>query len=73
MEQHGLKTKEEILADFARRGISIRSWAIANGIAPSVAHSVLKGKLSGRIGASHKAAVKLGLKDGVIEMEGNVK
>lgn len=61
-----LKTREEVLADFARKGVSIRGWAIANGLTPSVVHSLLKGRLTGRIGESHKAAVKLGLKHGEI-------
>lgn len=67
MEQKSLKTCEEVLADFSSRGISIRSWAIARGLAPSTVHSLLKGRLTGRIGESHKAAVMLGIKNGVIE------
>ncbi len=66
MKPKQLRTREDVLADFASKGISIRSWAIANGLNPSVVHAVLKGKLSGRIGESHKAAVKLGLKHGKI-------
>lgn len=66
MQQKPLKTKEEVLADLANKGISIRSWSIANGLEPSVVHAVLKGRLIGRIGESHKAAVKLGLKSGEI-------
>lgn len=66
MEEKPLKTREEVLADFANKGISIRGWAIANGLVPSVVHSLLKGRLTGRIGESHKAAVKLGLKHGEI-------
>lgn len=66
MQENQLKTREQVLEDFANKGISIRSWAIANGLHPSVVHGVLKGKRLGRIGASHKAAVKLGLKHGEI-------
>jgi len=66
MEQMKLKTKEEVLADFARKGQSIRGWAIANGLEPAVVHGVLKGRYTGRIGVAHKAAVKLGLKHGEI-------
>jgi len=66
MEMEPLKTIEEVLADFTRKGISIRGWAIANGLTPSVVRSLLKGRLTGRIGESHKAAVKLGLKHGEI-------
>lgn len=66
MEQKRLKTRDEVLSDFARKGQSIRGWAIANGIAPAIANGVLKGRFIGRIGEAHKAAVKLGLKDGEI-------
>lgn len=66
MEQKKLKTREEILYDFENKGISIRGWAIAHGITPAVVHGLLKGGRKGRIGASHKAAVLLGLKHGEI-------
>lgn len=66
MEQAKLKTKDEVLEDFARKGISIRGWAIANGLKPTAVSGVLKGKRTGRIGEAHKAAVLLGLKHGEI-------
>jgi gp16 family phage-associated protein len=66
MEQKTLRTREEILRDFENKGISIRGWAIAHGITPAVVHGLLKGGRKGRIGASHKAAVMLGLKNGEI-------
>lgn len=64
-----LKTREEVLADFARKGMSIRRWAIEHGVQPATANAVLKGRLRGRIGESHKVAVLLGLKDGEIAEE----
>lgn len=66
MEQKQLKTREEILRDFESKGISVRGWAIAHGVPPSIVHGLLKGERSGRIGKSHKAAVLLGLKHGEI-------
>ncbi|MEY4592277.1 MAG: hypothetical protein RIR18_1172 [Pseudomonadota bacterium] len=66
MKQKELKTREAVVAEFARKGISIRGWAIKNGVDPSIANAVLKGRLTGRIGESHKAAVLLGLKYGEI-------
>lgn len=66
MEPKKLKTREEVLQEFSNKGMSVRSWAIANGLPPSVVHSLLKGRTTGRIGESHKAAVKLGLKNGEI-------
>lgn len=61
-----LKTREEVVADFATKGVSVSSWAKANGLSPQTVHAVLRGKHSGRIGEAHKAAVKLGLKHGEI-------
>lgn len=66
MEHKTLKTKEEVLAEFASKGISINGWAKANGVKATAVHGVLNGKQSGRIGEGHKAAVKLGLKHGEI-------
>lgn len=71
MEHKPLKTRQQVLDDFANRGQSIRGWAKENGVDPSIAHGVLSGKLSGRIGESHKAAVKLGLKHGEIVQGGS--
>jgi len=66
MEQKKLKTREEVIADFARKGISIRGWAKKHGVAHTAVSGVLNGRFSGRIGESHKAAVLLGIKDGEI-------
>lgn len=66
MEQKSLRTREEVLEDFAKKGLSVRGWAIANGLKPSVVRGVLNGRLLGRIGQAHKAAVKLGIKRGEI-------
>lgn len=66
MEQMKLKTREEILCDFENKGISIRGWAIAHSVTPAVVYGLLKGGRKGRIGASHKAAILLGLKHGEI-------
>lgn len=69
MSQETLKTREQVLAEFARTGQSIRGWAIANGLHPAIVGGVLHGRYTGRIGESHNAAVKLGLKDGEIRGE----
>ena len=71
MEQKRLKTRDEILSDFVRKGKSIRSWAKENGFEPGVVNGVLKGRLSGRIGTAHQVAVMLGLKDGEIVEDGS--
>lgn len=66
MERKALKSREEVLEDFARKGKSIRGWAKDHGLSQSVVFGVLNGRLSGRIGQSHKVAVLLGIKDGEI-------
>ena len=60
------KTREEVIADFARKGKSVRSWAIEHDLQPSLVYGLLKGRLTGRIGESHKAAVLLGIRNGEI-------
>lgn len=61
-----LKTREEVRADFERKGLSVRRWALKHGVAPGTVAGVLSGRLSGRFGESHKIVVLLGIKDGVI-------
>lgn len=74
MGQKQLKTREEVLEDFARKGISIAKWAKDHGLHPAVVHGVLKNKRQARIGQSHKAAVMLGIKEGeIVEDEGHDK
>ena len=69
MSQETLKTREQVLAEFARVGQSVRGWALEHGLHPAIVGGVLRGRYTGRIGESHKAAVKLGLKDGEIRDE----
>jgi len=66
MTQKPLRTREEALADLASKGISIRKWALAHKLHPSVVHDVLKRGRAGRIGQSHNAAVLLGIKHGEV-------
>lgn len=62
-----IKTAEEVLAEFRRAGRSVRSWAIENGFSDQLVSTILKGKRPCHRGKSHKVAVLLGIKDGVIE------
>lgn len=66
MIEEPLKTAEQIMAEFARKGQSVRGWALANGLNPAIVWGVLHGRYAGRIGESHRAAVKLGMKRGEI-------
>ena len=61
-----VRSAAEVKADFARKGISPRSWAIANDLKPFVVYQLLSGVSQGTRGDSHRAAVLLGMKEGVI-------
>ena len=72
MEQKQLRTREQVVADFERKGISVSSWARKNSIPRSIVYAVLNGTRKTRIGLGHKAAVLLGIKDGeIVEDEGH--
>lgn len=62
-----LKTPEQVRADFERRGINVSQWAREHGLKRQAVCDVLSGKSKGKRGDAHKAAVLLGIKDGVIE------
>lgn len=67
-----MKTREEVIADFDRKGISVSSWARKNNIPRSIVYGVLNGTRKARFGLGHKAAVLLGIKDGeIVEDEGH--
>lgn len=61
-----LRTPDQIRADFIEKGVSIASWAVANGFSYNLVLETLAGRKKGLRGESHKIAVKLGLKAGVI-------
>ena len=62
----GLRTAEQARTALDFAGVSVSCWAKANGFKPSTVAAVLRGDLSARIGESHKVAVTLRLKPGVI-------
>jgi gp16 family phage-associated protein len=55
---------------FSRTGYSIQKWAREAGVNPRLVTEVLAGRRKGVRGQSHKIAVALGIKDGVIVPEG---
>lgn len=59
--------KNEIRQKFELNGLSIADWARQNNFSPDLVYSVLKSKHIPVRGESHKIAVKLGLKDGLID------
>lgn len=60
------KTLAQAKDDFIRTGKSIASWAREHGVSPPLVRMILSGKRPGYRGQSHRIAVLLGIKDGVI-------
>ncbi|MDN5413341.1 MAG: DNA-binding protein, partial [Lactococcus raffinolactis] len=52
---------------FSKSGISVAQWARENNFSPDLVYQILHRKRLPLRGESHKIAVKLGLKDGIIE------
>lgn len=62
-----LLTAAEVREDLNRRGKSVRDAAREIGVSDRIVYELLRGRFKGRRGASHKAAVLLGMKDGIVE------
>lgn len=67
MSDKQLKTAKEIKAEMEAKGINLSDWARRHDLDPRVVLDVLSGRRKGRNGEAHKAAVLLGLKDGIVE------
>lgn len=67
MTQKQLLTREEAREGLSYRGKSMTQWANENGFTLSQVRDVLRKDRPCRIGVSHKIAVLLGIKDGIIE------
>ncbi len=61
-----LKTREQVRRDFDRHGKSIAAWAKSHGFSVPNTYLVLRGKNKGLRGQSHRIAVLLGIKDGIV-------
>lgn len=70
--EHGLskgrkvKTLKQVREEFRRSGRSVVSWAKEHDVSVNLVYEVFKGRACHR-GQSHKIAVLLGVKDGIIE------
>lgn len=53
-------------ARLAAVGISVKDWAGKNNLNPSTVYAVLNGQKKCLRGESHRAAVLLGIKEGVV-------
>lgn len=69
MKNRTIRTAQEVRNEFIYKGISITSWARANGFNQATVSQVLSGKNTATRGKGHAVAVLLGLKDGVIVNE----
>lgn len=67
MAQKKLLTRKEARENISRQGKSLTQWADENGLTLSIVRDVLRKERPCHFGLSHKAAVRLGIKDGIIE------
>lgn len=61
-----LKTREQVLAEFKAAGITLSEWSRANGFHRMTVVDLLRGSRKGLYGETHRCAVALGLKEGVV-------
>lgn len=60
------KTIDQVRADFQAAGITLSEWARANGFHRMTVVDLLRGSRQGLRGETHRCAVALGLKTGVV-------
>ncbi len=60
------RTVDEVKRIFSERGLSVSGWAKRNGFSQALVYQVLSGKRRPVRGESHRIAMALGLKNGVI-------
>lgn len=66
MKAHKPLTLQEAREALRHKGLSVRKWALINGVTPVIVRGILAGTINYNIGKSHKIAVLLGIKDGEI-------
>lgn len=62
-----LLTPDEARLELRRCGTTVRAWAKKHEVSSKVVFELLGGRIKGNYGQAHRAAVLLGLKDGVVE------
>lgn len=60
------QARKEARARLSRLGISTKDWAEQNDLTPSTVYAVLNGQKKCLRGEAHRAAVLLGIKEGVV-------
>lgn len=63
---HATRTPAQAKAWLDEQGKSIKDFADENNLDPATTYQVLAGTKKGRRGQAHKAAVLLGIKEGVV-------
>ena len=63
---HALLTPEQARAALDREGKSIAEFSRQYGLNKNLVSDLLNGRKKGRIGEAHRAAVLLGIKEGVV-------
>lgn len=61
-----LRSRAEVCEEFLKKGVSVAEWARENGFKYGQVIDVLRTDRQCRRGNSHRIAVLLGIKDGVI-------
>lgn len=64
---HSLLTPEQARAALDREGISIAEFSRLHGLNRNMVSDLLNGRKKGKRGEAHRAAVLLGIKDGVVK------
>ena len=59
-------TPEQARAALDHKGVSIAEFSRKHGLNKNLLSDLLNGRIKGRRGEAHRAAVLLGIKDGVI-------
>jgi gp16 family phage-associated protein len=62
----GIRTAAQAKAWLEQQGKSVQEFARENSVDPATTYQILSGRKKGRRGESHKVAVLLGMKIGVI-------
>lgn len=67
-----LHSLEDVEREFDQKGISKADWAREHGFRPGVLYEIFSRRSSCKRGEAHRAAVLLGLKEGIIEERASV-
>lgn len=69
MQTQTIRSREEVLQELEAQGKTITQVAKELGVSRLVLSHLLHGRIKGRWGGAHRAAVRLGLKVGVVGCE----